>query len=134
MRLCSYCQEKLPADSEYCVSCGTSLQIDIDGKENGEVAMHRNVWASLGLVLFLITLIVFDGVATFIFSGNTTILIVSIIGYTSVLLCSILALKFESNKKRKMKAVQGNYSLPIAQMMISILMILISLQQLTLRG
>jgi len=134
MRVCSYCQENLPEDSEYCVSCGTSLKIDVDGKENEEEVIHRNVWASFGLFLFLITLIVFDGIGSLIFSGNTTVLIISIIGYIGVLLCSILALKFESNKKKKNKAVQGNYSLVIAQMVVSILMILINIQQLTLRG
>lgn len=132
MRICSYCQEKLPEDSEYCVTCGTSLKLDVDGKE--EEVLHRNVLASFGLILFLITLIVFDGIAGFLFRGNTIVFIISIIGYTSVILCSILALKFESNIKKKGEAAQSNYSIAIAQMVVSVLMILINLQQMTFGG
>ena len=126
--------KKTPADSEYCVCCGASLQPDVDEKENKQVGASRNLWASLGLMLFLITLIVFDGFATFLFTSRTIIFIISIICYTGVLLCSMLALRFELKKKKKSETAQSNYSLIIAQIMMSILMILINLQQLTVEG
>ncbi|MCL2560451.1 MAG: hypothetical protein FWE07_08175 [Turicibacter sp.] len=130
MKTCSYCQEQQPTDRAYCTACGKSLSLA--GETSKEEVVNRNAFAALGLLLFFLTLVIFDGVATFLFGGNTTVSLLSIICYAVVLCLSVLALRFE--KKKMVNEAQGNVSLIIAQTMMSILMILINLQQLMFRG
>ena len=90
--------------------------------------------ATLGLLLFLVTLVSLDGIWPFLFGPTPLVSILSIASYSMVLVFAYMAVKVEGKKEKKDKNIQGNMTLIAAQAVMSVWMILTHLRQLMIGG
>ncbi|MFV0394887.1 MAG: zinc-ribbon domain-containing protein [Coprobacillaceae bacterium] len=153
MKVCPYCREDLPDDTIYCSHCGKPIEEvkqetvkpeKQTKKERAKVEQtkqlepaQRNIWPSLGIILFLVGLVGFDGIIATIFNSMNMdykiIFIISTFLYIGAVGCGVMALIKDHQSKKKGFAVNSNYPMAIAEIFISSYIILVNMQHVLLR-
>lgn len=147
MKVCPYCRQDLPDDTVFCSHCGKPLE-EVKKEPQKTIKKERrakqqnnkqseptqkNIWTTLGIILFLLALIGFDGIIATIFNALNMdykiIFGISLVLYACAISCGIVALIKDLQLKKQEKQTSGNYPMAIAEIVISSYIILVNLQQ-----
>lgn len=129
MKLCQYCECHVVDDSIYCTHCGQQIADIEQIKEPKEttVSLHKsskpNEWGKLGLMIFLVSLFLFDGfLATLIAalqSDPKIIFIISFLLYLLAIVCGILSFIHDHKDKKHGFEPSGSSGCAIVAIVIS---------------
>ncbi|MBQ3459767.1 MAG: zinc-ribbon domain-containing protein [Solobacterium sp.] len=143
MIVCPRCKKALPDDSDFCQYCGKSITdpnieespdaVGLSLKENP----RPNHLGKYAILLMILTIIVFDfvlGTAFNAFGWNIKIVyIISMILYILSILLAALSLYVDYSDKKKGYEPSQNTLYAIAAITVSIVVILLNLQQIILK-
>lgn len=155
MKVCPYCHQDLPDDSTFCTHCGKSLE-DVQEKKTEEKLTKRqrseqekqvkqeqleqakrNQWTIFGVILFLVGLVVFDGILATVFNSfkmdYKIIFIISTILYMGAIGCGVVSILTDRKSRKENKIPAGNGMLAYAEIVISFYVMLVNIQQILLK-
>lgn len=151
MKVCPYCRHDLPDDSTFCVHCGKPVEAKKEepkkttkrqrtSYEKEKVVLEkakRNIWTPLGVILFLVGLVVFDGILATVFNSfkmdYKIIFIISTILYLGAIACGVLSILEDRKARKENKVPAGNGMLAYAEIVISFYVMLVNVQQILLK-
>lgn len=152
MKTCPYCRQDLPDDATFCTHCGKPLEqvkeeveqkltkrerAKVEKEKIEKEKAERNIWTVLGVVLFLVALIGFDGIIAMIFNGmhwNYKIVFgISSLLYIGVIGCGIKAILVDRQSKKDNKEPSGNSMLSYAEIVLSLYIVLVNVQQVLMK-
>lgn len=152
MKSCPYCRHDLPDDAVFCIHCGKPIEVVKKQKVEKQTKKQRaaseakaaplekagrNFWTPLGIVLFLVALIGFDGILATILSSMKVdyhmIFIVSAFIYVGTVFCGVMSIYTDYRSKKENKEPTGNTMVAYAEIVISAYIILTNVQQVLLK-
>ena len=152
MKSCPYCRHDLPEDAIFCIHCGKPIEMIKEEKaskltkrqravEQSKAAplekAGRNFWTPLGIILFLVALLGFDGVLATILNSlgmeYTIVFIVSAIIYVGTVFCGVMSILTDRKSKKENKQPAGNAMLAYAEIILSVYIVLTNVQQILLK-
>lgn len=152
MKVCPYCRTDVPDDTVYCTHCGKPIlevkdrsQKEKETKkqraqkqqvEHKQEEAQKNAWISIGVILFLVALVGFDGILGMLFNAMNMnykmIFTISSFIYAGTIICGVMGIWKDYQSKKKGIPVNSNYPLAIAEIFISSYIILVNVQQILL--
>lgn len=143
MITCPRCSKNLPDDSDFCQYCGKSItNPDIEECEDAASVRLKdnprpNNLGRYAILLMVLTLIVFDFVLGTVFNALgwniKGIYIISLILYAVCIALALFSLYVDHTDKKKGYEPSRNGALAIAAITVSIVIILLNLQQIILK-
>lgn len=152
MKSCPYCRYDLPNDAVFCSHCGKTIEVtkvtetkkttkkQRAVEESKSIVLqkaNRNFWTPLGVILFLVALLGFDGVLAMIFNSfnmdYNIIFIISAIIYVGTVFCGVMSIREDRKAKKENKQPTGNSMLAYAEIVLSAYIVLTNIQQVILK-
>jgi len=152
MKTCPYCHHDVASDAMFCVHCGKPIEKQtekiekkLNKKERTQIKSMevkkekapKNLWWTFAILLFLIGLVVFDGIMAIIFNeagwSYKIVFMLSACLYVFAIICSTISLLTDSKATKNNLEPTGNTIASIAVIAMSLYVMLVNIQQIILK-